>query len=105
MSSQPSLRSMHHIHAAPFHSPPPQVRTRVLREIVVEIEPTIESRSQGLTVENHCSDERCRLIPLFLEQFGQSRVSCSQRHRKISNAVRTRQQSCQDSRVRGVGNR
>ena len=51
----------------------------------------IESRRQRLTIEDHCPNECCSLISLFFEQFCQGRMTCSQRHRKISNAVRTGQ--------------
>src|ERR1700674_1490766 len=105
MSSEPGLRMAHHIHATAVPPAPTHIRTRVLRKIIVEIEPTIESRRQALAVENHCPDERCRAITLLFKQLRQGRMSGGQRYRKIGHAVRTWQQSCQDSRVRGVGDR
>jgi len=39
----------------------------MLREIVIEIESAIETRRQGLAVENHSPDERGGAIALILE--------------------------------------
>src|SRR6266550_4150640 len=61
----------------------------MLWKIIVEIESTVESRRQRLAVENYCPNERRRLIPLLFEQFCQRRMTCSQRYRKINDAVRT----------------
>jgi hypothetical protein len=77
----------------------------MLREVIVEIESSIESRSKRLAVENHRANKCRSVIVLCLEQFCHSWMCGRQGDGEIRYAVRAGEQPSEDAGVGCVGNR
>jgi len=71
MPGQPRLRMLDDVHASAFDSSPARLGLRMLGEIIVEIEASIEAGSQCFAVKDYRANERCGVIRLFLQQLGQ----------------------------------
>src|SRR6266478_992514 len=100
MLFQPTFGVLNDFHTAPLDAPEALFGFRFGREVIVEIEASIESRREGAAVKNHSADEGCGLITLLLEQFRPGRVLWRKRDSKISHAVHAGQESSQDRGVR-----
>jgi len=69
MGTEPCLCPLNDDHASTLNSSPSRFRVGLLRKIVIELEPAIETGCERLTVQNHRSDECRRSVSLFPKQF------------------------------------
>src|SRR6266403_1128821 len=102
MLRQPTFGVLNDFHTAPLDAPEALFAFRFGGEVIVEIEASIESRSESAAVKNHSTDEGCGLITLLFEQFRPSRVPWRERDTKVRYAVHAGQESSQDRSVRSV---
>src|SRR5215467_13448083 len=103
MLGQPIFRVSHDVHAAALQTSPSRFARRVLREVVVEIEPSTETWGKCLTVENHRTDKGGSAIAALFQQFCHSWMCARQGHGEIRDPVRSRQKTGENAGMGCVG--
>src|SRR5690349_13133078 len=78
---------LHHVHATALHPSPALFGLRMFREVVVKIEAVIETRRQGLAVENYGSDESGGVIALLLQSLSERGVGGGERNSEVGYAM------------------
>src|SRR5580698_10514688 len=79
MPGEPRFRMLDDFRTAALDAPPAFFSPRMLGEIVVEIKPAVEARSESFAVENNCADKIRRAIGIPLEQLGYGWMSRGKR--------------------------
>src|SRR5579862_4851321 len=87
MRGHPCFGALDDVAATAFNASPAFLRRRVFREVIVELESSVESGSKRLAVENDCPNECCGAITVLGEQLGHRVMRGCERNAEISDAM------------------
>src|SRR5580765_3489747 len=90
MRAQPGTCMLNDIFSAPLQAAPSRFGLGRVREIIVKIKSSVQSRREFFAVENDRTDKCCRFVALLLEQLSQSLILACQRYGEVCHPVRAR---------------
>src|SRR5581483_1676040 len=105
MSIKPLFGVLDDISAAALHTSPAGLCGGSGREVVIKIEPAIETGCQAVAIENNRANKRSCVIAVPLQQGSQGRVAGIERDGEVGYTMRTGEQARQNTCVRSVSDR